>query len=138
MQNTHARAGCASTVQPGRATPDATGQSRPSDSLLEQPAQRAEVDGTGPSSDVPRRSSSDLARLSGDLDAVSKALGHSSVETTQAYLAGFDQTAVDDLVTVTHQRGEDIALAAPNCATAEISQTATDAVQYAGRRGESR
>lgn len=65
--------------------------------LLKTLAQLAEVDDAGLSSHVARHSFADLARQSGDLYAVSKALGHSSLGTTQVYLAGFDQTAVDDL-----------------------------------------
>ena len=44
-----------------------------------------------------RHSFADLARQSGDLYAVSKALGHSRLQTTQAYLSDFDRTAVDAL-----------------------------------------
>lgn len=127
MQNSYARAESTLAVQPDRPTPDATDQARSPDSLPEQPARRAEIDGADPSSD--------LARPSGDLEAVSKALGHSSVGTTQVYLSVIDQTAADDLVTVSHQRAEGDVLAEPNSSTAEIDQTAAEAAKYAGRRG---
>jgi integrase len=44
-----------------------------------------------------RHSFADLARQAGDLYAVSKALGHSRLQTTQTYLSSFDRTAVDRL-----------------------------------------
>lgn len=47
---------------------------------------------------VARHSFADVARKrSGDLYAVSKALGHSSLSVTESYLASFDQDAVDTL-----------------------------------------
>ncbi len=65
--------------------------------LLKDLAARAEVDPTGLSSHVARHSFADLARQSGDVYAVSKALGHSDLATTQRYLSSFDQDAVDGL-----------------------------------------
>jgi integrase len=48
---------------------------------------------------VARHSFADFARQqSSDLYAVSKALGHSDLDTTEEYLAGFDQDAVDNLL----------------------------------------
>jgi integrase len=48
---------------------------------------------------VARHSFADFARRrSSDLYAVSKALGHSDLDTTEEYLAGFDQDAVDNLL----------------------------------------
>ena len=65
--------------------------------LLKELAALAEMDPTGLSSHVARHSFADFARQSGDLYAVSKALGHSDLATTQAYLASFDRSAVDKL-----------------------------------------
>ena len=48
---------------------------------------------------VARHSFADQARrLSGNLHAISKALGHQDLKTTQHYLADFDQDAADELV----------------------------------------
>ena len=57
----------------------------------------AEIGGAGLSTHVARHSFADAARKSGDLYAVSKALGHGNLSTTQAYLADFDTDAVDGL-----------------------------------------
>ncbi len=65
--------------------------------LLKDLAERAEIDPTGLSSHVARHSFADLARRSGDVYAVSKALGHSDLATTERYLASFDREAVDNL-----------------------------------------
>ncbi|MFT5517536.1 MAG: integrase [Rhodothermales bacterium] len=47
-----------------------------------------------------RHSFADFARRKGaDLYDISKALGHSKLQTTQMYLAGFDQGAEDELIT---------------------------------------
>ena len=47
-----------------------------------------------------RHSFADLARRksNGNIDAVSKALGHTKLQTTQTYLRSFDQDAEDDLM----------------------------------------
>ena len=48
---------------------------------------------------VSRHSFADYARTSGkDLYAISKALGHSKLQTTQVYLKSFDEEAVDDMM----------------------------------------
>jgi integrase/recombinase XerD len=47
---------------------------------------------------VARHSYADFARTrSGDLFAISKALGHASLQITQTYLKSFDRDAVDRL-----------------------------------------
>ena len=60
-------------------------------------ARHAEIDPEGLSSHVARHTFADLARQSGDVYAVSKALGHSDLATTERYLASFDRDAVDRL-----------------------------------------
>jgi len=62
-------------------------------------AKKAELRNPGEiTTHVARHSFADLARRnSKDIYAVSKALGHGDVKTTEGYLAGFDQDAVDDL-----------------------------------------
>ncbi|OZC04035.1 tyrosine-type recombinase/integrase [Rubricoccus marinus] len=65
--------------------------------LLKELARLAGLDPTGLSSHVARHSFADFARQSGDLYAVSKALGHTDLKTTQAYLSSFDRDAVDSL-----------------------------------------
>ena len=65
--------------------------------LLKDLATLAEMDPTGLSSHVARHSFADFARQSGDLYAVSKALGHGDLATTQVYLSSFDRDAVDGL-----------------------------------------
>ena len=60
-------------------------------------AGKAGIDPEGLSSHVARHSFADLARQSGDVYAVSKALGHSDLATTERYLASFDRDAVDRL-----------------------------------------
>jgi integrase len=66
---------------------------------LKKLAKRAEIRNPGEvTTHVARHSFADLARRnSKDIYAVSKALGHGRVKTTEGYLAGFDQDAVDDL-----------------------------------------
>jgi integrase len=66
---------------------------------LKELARRAEIDTPDDvTTHVARHSFGDLARRSsGDLYAVSKALGHSDLKTTERYLAAFDQDAVDAL-----------------------------------------
>ena len=47
---------------------------------------------------ISRHSFADYARIkSGNLYAISKTLGHSSLQITEAYLKSFDQDAVDQL-----------------------------------------
>ena len=61
-------------------------------------AERAGLEPEGLSFHVARHSYADYARSkSGDLYAVSKTLGHSSLQVTQQYLKSFDQDAVDRL-----------------------------------------
>jgi integrase len=57
----------------------------------------AEIGGEGLSSHVARHTFANLARQAGDLYAVSKALGHKDLATTQRYIASFDRAAVDSL-----------------------------------------
>jgi site-specific recombinase XerD len=66
---------------------------------LKELAKRAEVeDPDDVTMHVARHSFGDIARRQGDdLYAVSKALGHSDLKTTERYLAAFDNDAVDDL-----------------------------------------
>jgi integrase len=66
---------------------------------LEKLARRAEIeDPDEVTTHVARHSFGDLARRRGDdLYAVSKALGHSDLKTTERYLAAFDDDAVDQL-----------------------------------------
>lgn len=67
---------------------------------LQRLAPKAEpaLDAEGLSFHIARHSYADLARRSGgQLHDVSKALGHSSLATTQAYLASFDRDAADRL-----------------------------------------
>jgi integrase len=66
---------------------------------LKKLARRAEIeDPDGVTMHVARHSFGDLARRRGDdLYAVSKALGHSDLKTTERYLAAFDDDAVDHL-----------------------------------------
>ena len=61
-------------------------------------AERAGIEPDGLSMHVARHSYADFARSkSGNLYAISKTLGHSSLQITQAYLKSFDQDAVDQL-----------------------------------------
>jgi site-specific recombinase XerD len=66
---------------------------------LKKLARRAEIEKPdGVTMHVARHSFGDLARRrGGDLYAVSKALGHSDLKTTERYLAAFDDAAVDQL-----------------------------------------
>lgn len=66
---------------------------------LKKLARRAEIeDPDGVTMHVARHSFGDVARRRGDdLYAVSKALGHSDLKTTERYLAAFDDDAVDNL-----------------------------------------
>jgi site-specific recombinase XerD len=65
---------------------------------LKKVAKLAGVDPDGLSMHVARHSFADRARTSGgDLYAISKALGHSDLKTTEIYLKSFDQDAVDAL-----------------------------------------
>ncbi|WP_263841507.1 tyrosine-type recombinase/integrase [Salinibacter sp.] len=66
---------------------------------LKKLARKAEIqDPDDVTMHVARHSFSDLARRRGDdLYAVSKALGHSDLKTTERYLAAFDDEAVEDL-----------------------------------------
>lgn len=66
---------------------------------LKKLARRAEIkDPDDVTMHVARHSFGDLARRRGDdLYAVSKALGHSDLKTTERYLAAFDDEAVDNL-----------------------------------------
>lgn len=58
----------------------------------------AGIESKGLSFHVARHSFADFARRqSGDLYAVSKALGHTSLQVTQNYLRSFDKDAVDKL-----------------------------------------
>ena len=65
--------------------------------LLKDLARRAGIEPDGLSTHCARHSFADLARRSGDLYAVSKALGHADLATTQRYLSSFDREAVDNL-----------------------------------------
>ena len=65
---------------------------------LKRLAKRAGLAPEGLSFHVARHSFADYARTrSGDLYAISKSLGHGSLQTTEAYLKSFDRDAVDDL-----------------------------------------
>ena len=65
---------------------------------LKKVAERAEVEPEGLSTHVARHSFADYARRqSGDLYAISKALGHKSLQITEQYLKSFDRDAVDQL-----------------------------------------
>lgn len=66
---------------------------------LKKLAEKAEIENPdGITMHVARHSFGDLARREGDdLYAVSKALGHSDLKTTERYLAAFDDDAVDQL-----------------------------------------
>ena len=65
---------------------------------LKRLAKRAGIEPEGLSFHVARHTFADYARQkSGDVFAVSKALGHSSLNVTQQYLRSFDRDAVDDL-----------------------------------------
>jgi len=55
---------------------------------------------------ISRHSFADFARRKGmDLYSISKALGHSDLKTTQTYLAGFDQEAVDGALSALFAEG---------------------------------
>ena len=63
-------------------------------------ARKAGIESKGLSFHVSRHSFADYARQqSGDLYAVSKTLGHASLQVTQNYLRSFDRDAVDKLAT---------------------------------------
>jgi integrase len=65
---------------------------------LKKLAELAGIPSDGLSTHVARHSFADYARTSdGDLYAISKALGHSDLKTTETYLKSFDQDSVDDL-----------------------------------------
>jgi len=65
---------------------------------LKKAAEKAGLDPAGLSMHVSRHSFADYARRkSGNLFAISKALGHRDLATTQTYLASFDREAVDQL-----------------------------------------
>jgi integrase len=64
---------------------------------LKRVASAAGIEREGFTMHTARHSFADLARQSGDLYAVSKALGHTKLSTTQAYLDSFDRAAVDAL-----------------------------------------
>jgi len=65
---------------------------------LKKVAERAELEPEGLSTHVARHSFADYARReSGDLYAISKALGHKSLQITEQYLKSFDRDAVDQL-----------------------------------------
>ncbi len=65
---------------------------------LKKLANMADIESKGLSFHVARHSFADFARRqSGDLYAVSKALGHTSLQVTQNYLRSFDKDAVDKL-----------------------------------------
>lgn len=65
---------------------------------LKRVAKKAGVESVGLSFHVSRHSFADFARRQGgDLYAISKALGHSTLQTTEAYLKSFDRDAVDKL-----------------------------------------
>jgi len=65
---------------------------------LKKAARLAGLDAAGLSMHVSRHSFADYARRkSGNLYAISKALGHRDLATTQTYLASFDREAVDQL-----------------------------------------
>ncbi|HEX8386017.1 MAG TPA: site-specific integrase, partial [Rubricoccaceae bacterium] len=67
---------------------------------LKRLAKKAGIDEDGLSFHVSRHSFADHARRhSDDLYAVSKALGHGNLSTTETYLKSFDQDAVDKLAT---------------------------------------
>jgi integrase len=57
----------------------------------------AGIGDAGLTTHVARHTFADLARQAGDLYAVSKALGHKDLATTQRYLASFDRAALDNL-----------------------------------------
>ena len=65
--------------------------------LLKELAGIAKIEPAGLSCHVARHSYADAARKAGDLYAVSKSLGHSTLGMTQTYLSGFDRDAVDHL-----------------------------------------
>ena len=66
--------------------------------LLKKIAVLADIEPDGLTFHVARHSFADYARrMSGDLYKVSKALGHSNLQTTEIYLKEFDQDAVDSL-----------------------------------------
>lgn len=66
--------------------------------FIKRAAEEAEIEPEGLSFHVARHSFADYARRKGgDLYAISKALGHTSLQITQAYLRGFDKDAVDKL-----------------------------------------
>ena len=63
---------------------------------LKRLAEKAELKPDGLSFHVARHSFADYARTkSGDLYAISKALGHGNLQTTETYLKSFDRDAVD-------------------------------------------
>ena len=65
---------------------------------LKRVAKKAGVESVGLSFHVSRHSFADFARRQGgDLYAISKALGHSTLQTTETYLRSFDRDAVDSL-----------------------------------------
>jgi site-specific recombinase XerD len=65
---------------------------------LKKAAELAEIAPEGLTMHVARHSFADIARTrSGDLHAISKALGHSDLKTTEMYLNSFDQDSVDEL-----------------------------------------
>ena len=65
---------------------------------LKKLAELAGLESAGLSFHVARHSFADFARRqSGDIYAVSKALGHTSLQVTQNYLKTFDKDAVDKL-----------------------------------------
>jgi len=65
---------------------------------LKKVAEEAELKPEGLSMHVARHSFADYARTrSGNLYAISKTLGHTSLQVTQVYLKSFDQDAVDQL-----------------------------------------
>ena len=66
--------------------------------VLKKLAKMAGIEPKGLSFHVARYSFADYARRqSGDLYAVSKTLGHTSLQVTQQYLRSFDRDAVDNL-----------------------------------------
>ncbi len=65
--------------------------------LLKELAVLAELEPAGLSSHTARHSFADFARRTGDVYAVSKALGHADLATTERYLSSFDRDAVDNL-----------------------------------------
>jgi integrase len=65
---------------------------------LKKVAKKADLEPEGLSTHVARHSFADYARReSGDLYAISKALGHKSFKVTKDYLASFDRDATDQL-----------------------------------------